>query len=85
MTTKANIGTSKTKVVQKYVNTCMDMWFCTRGQIEKDKLRPCTNTQLEQSELMSFVMILFNLILVDQNQGLCKQGQRNYGISIAKN
>jgi len=63
----------------------MDMWICTRGQIEKEKLLPSTNTQLEQSELMSLVMILFNLILVDQSQSLCKQGQRNYGISIAKN
>lgn len=63
----------------------MDMWICTRGQIEKEKLPPSTNTQWEQSELMSLLMILFNLILVDQSQSLCKQGQRNYGISIAKN
>jgi hypothetical protein len=38
------IGTPKAKVVQKNVNTHMDMRICTRGQVERDKLPPSTNT-----------------------------------------
>lgn len=57
------------------------IWICEF--VLEDKLRKisCLHLQiheLEQRELMSLVVILFSLILIDQSQCLCKQGQRNY-------